>query len=443
MISTVLERASIVDGTGRPAFTTDIALVGERIAIVGDCTGREAHRRLDCRGSIAAPGFIDGCSHTGGRWLTLPRKSSKSEQAVTSEVCPIPLKSLQTGWEESLNFAEFLDLARRATYEAKGSFLADRDVRNACEAGARGVAIDLNLTSLSDAVGLATEAAAAGAPRAVVTLGALDDAIALAERASVHVHVAQAHEAPYPMQRLLEDVDRARTRGASISIDVYPYVAASIDVASLLPPGVDRDRLEDESFASAVALEMQARLGDAWPQLMLASVGSEERMDWCGMRFDDIGRAMRLSPARAALSFVRSEGDAARAFFFRMHESDVATALSAEFCTISSSAPSYALDERLFGNVHPRAYGCFPRVFGRYVRQKHALTVEEAVRRMTSLPARIFGLEDRGEIAEGRAADLVVFDETQFADTATYEASYTLPAGLRYRILDGKVSSNA
>ncbi len=438
MITTVLEGVSIIDGTGRPRFCTDIALAGERIAIVGDCTGREARRRLDCRGSIAAPGFIDACSHTGSRWLTLPGQSTKTAQGVATEITAISAKSLSSDWEESLSFDGFLDLARRAGYEAKGSFLADAGVREACEAGAGGGFIDFELMSPSDAVTLAREARAGGAPRVVVANAQIDDAIAVAERAAVHVHVARVESAPREMERILERIDRARTRGASISIDVYPYVATWISLESLLPARVGVAALEDEAFAATVALEMQVRLGDIWHDVMLASVASEERMAWCGMRFDEIARQMRVSPARAVLSFVQSEGGEARAFYFRLREDDIATALSADFCAVGSSAPSYDLRDRRFGLVHPRAYGTFPRIVGRYVRRRKTLSLEEAVRRMTSLPARIFGLDRRGEIAEGASADLTIFDEREFVDTATYEQPYSLPTGLRYAFINGR-----
>lgn len=440
MISTVLEGASILDGTGRPRFVTDIALVDQRIAIVGDCTGREALYRLDCRGAVAAPGFIDACSQTGARWLTLPRESSKTGQGVATEITAISTKSLQSDWEESLSFDGFLDLARRSRYGAKGSFLADGDVRRACEAGAAGIILDLNRISLADAVAAGRDAATAGAPRAVVTAGELEDAIALAERANVHVHLAHLHANVAHVERALERIDRARSQGASLSCDVYPYVAEWIELASLLPARVTPEALHDDALSAAAALEMQARLGDVWGDLMLASVGSEERMEWCGWRFDDIASQMRLSPARAVLSFVRSEGANARAFFFRLREDDIATALSAEFCAIGSDASAYALDERLFGLVHPRAYGTFARVVGRFVRQRRTLAIEESVRRMTSLPAKIFGLERRGEIAENYAADINVFVEGDFIDTATYAQPYALPVGLRHAFIDGRAT---
>jgi N-acyl-D-aspartate/D-glutamate deacylase len=155
------------------------------------------------------------------------------------------------------------------------------------------------------------------------------------------------------------------------------------------------------------------------------------------MRFDEIARQMWRTPSRAVVDFIAAEGNAARAFHFCLKEDDVALALSAEFCAIGTSAEAYSGYETPFGLIHPRAYGTFPRIFGRFVRQRRTIGTEEAVRRMTSLPAAIFGVRDRGEIREDAIADLVVFDEERFVDTATYLEPRSLPEGLLHVFRSG------
>lgn len=449
MITTVLEGATIVDGLGRSHFSTDIALSEGRIALIGDCSDREARRRFDCRGKIVAPGFIDACSHTDGKWLTAFQANSKSSQGITEEITGLSTAYFLDHWDESINIGELLVLASRAEHGTIGTFFAENDVQSAIEAGAAGAAIDLSTTSLDAAVSIAQEAAIAGAPRVLLhirdngndVIDAVDEAIALAERASVHVHIGN-HHVVYPhesgrMERTLERIDRARTRGASITSDIAPYTATWIELASLLPTGVSPQALCDDTLAAAVAMEMQARLGDVWHDVMLAEVGSEERMAWCGMRFDEIAKQTWRTPARTVVDFVAREGTAARAFHFCLKEDDVALALSADFCAIGTAAAGYSGSEEVFGLIHPRAYGTFPRIFGRFVRQRRTLSLEEAVRRMTSLPARIFGLRDRGELREGAVADLVVFDEKAFVDTATYLEPMSQPEGLVYLFRNG------
>jgi N-acyl-D-amino-acid deacylase len=449
VITTVLEGATIVDGSGRPRFSTDIALSEDRIALIGDCSDRETRRRVDCRGKVVAPGFIDACSHTDGKWLTAFEAKSKNSQGITSEITPLSAHSFPHDWDESITLQGLFALALRTEHGTNGAFLAETDIQSAVEAGAVGAAIDLSVTSPDTALVLATEAAACGAPRVAVRIrdngaevvDAIDEAIALAERANVHVHVMN-HHVVYPhnsgrMERTLERIDHARTRGASISCDITPYTATWIDLASLLPPGVSPDALCDDALAAVVSLQMQARFGDIWHDIMLAEVGSEEGMAWCGMRFDEIARQTWRSPARAVIDFIAAEGSAARAFHFCLREDDVALALSAEFCAIGTSAAAYSGREEIFGLIHPRAYGTHPRIFGRFVRQRRTIALEEAVRRMTSLPARIFGLRERGEISEGSIADLVIFDEQAFIDTATYLEPATLPAGLTHLFRGG------
>ena len=449
MITTVFEGATIADGSGRPRFSTDIALSEDRIALIGDCSDRETRRRLNCRGKVIAPGFIDACSHTGGKWLTAFRAKSKSSQGVTGEITPLSAGSFPANWDESTKMQELFALASRTEHGTNGTFLAETDIQDAMEAGADGAAIDLSATSLDTAVVLAMEAAACGVPRVSVrvrdngndVVAAIDDAIALAQRANVHVHITN-HHVVYPqssgrMERTLEHIDRARERGASITCDVAPYTATWIELASLLPRGITVEAVRDDALAAVVALEMHARFGDIWHDLMLAEVGSEERMAWCGLRFDEIARQTWRTGARAVVDFIAAEGTAVRAFHFCLSEDDVALALSADFCAIGTAAAAYDGREVTFGLIHPRAYGTFPRIFGRFVRQRRTLGLEEAVRRMSRLPAETFALRDRGEISEGAIADLVVFAEEAFVDTATYLEPTSLPVGLTHLFRNG------
>ncbi len=396
-----------------------------------------------------APGFIDACSHTGRKWLAGFQANSKSSQGITGEITGLSTAPLMDHWDERIPIEELFALAAAREHGTHGTFLAESAVEAAIAAGAAGVAIDLAVTPLDAAVSLAKTASGSGAPRVSVrirdngnaVIDAVDEAIALAERAMVHVHIRN-HHVVYPhetgrMERTLERIDRARTRGVSITCDVTPYTAAWIELSSLLPPGVTPEMLRDDALAAAVTIEMQARLGDIWQDVMLAEVGSEERIAWCGMRFDEIAKQTWRTPARAVVDFIAGERHAARAFHFCLKEDDVALALSADFCAIGTAAPSYSGDEQIFGLIHPRAYGTFPRIFGRFVRRRRVLALEEAVRRMTSLPSKSFAIRDRGQICEGMIADLVVIDEEAFIDTATYLQPISLSKGLLHVFRSG------
>jgi N-acyl-D-amino-acid deacylase len=223
-----------------------------------------------------------------------------------------------------------------------------------------------------------------------------------------------------------------------VGADVYPYVAMWTDLDTLLPNdaregGRDAtlERLRDAPTAAALALRLELDHAGTWHDIAIASVASERNERFAGMRLDDIARRLHLSPARAALQLMLEEKLAVDAVFFAMSEDDVATVLGAGFVSIGSDASSRALDgPTVQGVPHPRTFGCFPRVFGRYVRGRRTLELGEAIRRMTSLAADQFGLAGRGRIDVGAYADLVLFDAEHVIDTATYDRPYSYPKGI-------------
>jgi N-acyl-D-aspartate/D-glutamate deacylase len=251
--------------------------------------------------------------------------------------------------------------------------------------------------------------------------------------------------------RTLQAIDRARARGVSVACDAYPYVASWTELATVLPPWV-RDggnaaaleRLRDPAQALAAALAMQIERdpllgGDGWDTIQVTDAGSERNADVAGLRLDALARRWRTSPARAAIRLLVEEEMRVESVFFSMNEDDVAAVLSAGFCCIGSDASARAFEGVTARGVpHPRTYGTFPRIFGRYVRGRRVFDAAEAVRRMTSLPAELFGLRDRGTIAPGMHADLVIFDPEHVVDRATYEQPFAAPEGIRDVYVNGR-----
>jgi N-acyl-D-amino-acid deacylase len=172
--------------------------------------------------------------------------------------------------------------------------------------------------------------------------------------------------------------------------------------------------------------------------MLITDVRSNKNAELAGMRIDEIARLRRVSPPRAALDLLLEERMAVQCAFFAMDEDDVATVLSAAFCAVASDASTRGLSGvTAYGVPHPRAFGCFPRVYRRFVRARKTLTIEEAVRRMTSLPADLFNLRSRGTIEEGAYADLVVFDPERIGDRATYERPFAAPEGIPHVCVNG------
>ncbi|HEY1728359.1 MAG TPA: amidohydrolase family protein [Candidatus Baltobacteraceae bacterium] len=338
-----------------------------------------------------------------------------------------------------------------------------RLVREAIDEGAVGVSSGLiyepgRYADLDELASCAIAAREAGAPLYASHLRdegdrlieAVDEALAVGARADVMVQLSH-HKAAWrrnwgKVHRSLEIVDRARTAGRSIACDVYPYVAMWTDLDTILPDDV-RDggpeatlaRLRDPKTATAVHLALEMRFtAQEWHDILITDVRSARNEELAGKRMDEIASMRGVKPARAALDLLVEERLHAQAAFFAMNEDDVATVLSASFCAVASDASTRGFSGLTrHGVPHPRAFGCFPRIFRRFVRARKTLTNEEAVRRMTSLPASLFNLRGRGNIAENAYADLVVFDPAQIGDRATYEQPYEAAEGIAHVFVNG------
>jgi N-acyl-D-amino-acid deacylase len=511
VLTTIFTGARICDGTGTPAFTTDVATAGDRIAAIGDCSDRDAVERIDARGFVLAPGFIDVHSHSDELWLVEPRCTSKVFQGVTLEiagncgtsVAPLfgtarerkqraaRVAKLAVEWQTfdeffslvqqngvSLNVASLVgngttrgcvsgDANRRLTAEERTR--QEALVREAVDHGALGLSSGLiyepsRYADVDELAGLSAIARDAGAPlyashlrdEGDELLAAVDEALAVGARADVHVqfshHKAAGRKNWGKVHRSLERIDAARMRGARAAVDVYPYVAMWTDLGTILPEAVREGsddavvaRLDDPEIAAAVLFALnRARssdetAGDTWHDILITDVESERNAHVAGMRMDAFAASRRLSPARAAIQLLIEERMAVQCAFFAMSEDDVATIFSAAFACVGSDASIRGLSGVTARGVpHPRAFGTFPRVFGRFVRGRPVLSLEEAVRRMTGLPAAVFGLRDRGIVAPGAFADLVLFDPATIRDTATYERPFALPEGLPYVYVNGE-----
>ncbi len=510
MLHTIFEHARIYDGLGNAPFVTDLAVVDAKVVLIGDLTEREALERISCEGLALSPGFIDVHSHSDELWLADPRCLSKITQGVTTEIggncgtSAAPLAGdalvrkrrdarsygIDVEWETVDEFFSLvaangiaLNVATLAGLGTTRSCIAgpsDRRletaeqarqeelVREAVEQGAVGVSSGLiyepsRYADLSELIGCAAAAAAAGAPRYVSHLrdegdelvAAVEEALAVGAGAGVAVqcshHKAAGRRNWGKVHRSLETIGRARAGGADVGIDAYPYVASWTELATLLPDAVRRggaaatlERLRTPEIAATVALALNLQRdpslgGDTWHDILITDAGSERNAHLAGYRIDELARHWRMSPASTVIRLLVEEELAVQCAFFSMSEDDVATVLSADFCSIGSDASARAFAGiTARGIPHPRTYGTFPRVFGRFVRGRRTLAIEEAIRRMTSLPAAQFGLAGRGEIAVGTWADLVVFAPDEITDRATYENPFIPPAGIRHVVVNGR-----
>jgi len=289
---------------------------------------------------------------------------------------------------------------------------------------------------------------------------ALGEAIGIAERAGLPAHILHFKmngEANWGhMAGLIQLIQDARDRGLDITADQYPYTAGMTSLQQCLPPKYLEGtadqvvvRLKDpkarDEIRSAIAQGLpgwdnnEVKDCGGWHGVMVASCQRPEDKQYEGKRMDEVAALMGKDPLDALCDLLIAEHGTPMAIYFSMSEADVELAMKQSWVGIGSDGAAVNPDMTFMGRPHPRFYGTFPRVLGVYVREKHVLTLPDAVRKMTSLPAQIIGLQDRGLLRPGMAADLAIFDPQAVRDRATYEDPSQYPVGIPYVIVNGVV----
>ena len=242
-------------------------------------------------------------------------------------------------------------------------------------------------------------------------------------------------------------VEEARSRGLDVTCDVYPYTAGSTSLTTLLPPwalegGISRtlERLQSRISRERIKEELGYEHDDwdnlmpstGWDSAYISSLSKGDDADLEGKNIEEISQSRGAEPADCMMDLLLEQGGKVSMVFFHMAETDVQQVLSWDRSLIASDS----LHDQA-GKPHPRLYGTFPRVLARYVRERKLLTLEEAIRKMTSFPARRFRLGKRGLIAPGYAADIVVFDPNGISDKATYDDPKRFPEGISHVLVNG------
>lgn len=479
-----------------------VALIARGSQELGESV--EAANTIDARGSVLAPGFIDVHNHSDMAPFVVPSMPSTIRQGVTTVVVgncgasPFPASSAAelASWVggdrellgDGLDFDSFGDLLSRVDAARPASHVAtlighgsvreltmslDRRgptadeltemrqrVAEAMDAGALGLSTGLiyapgMYSETDEIVALAEEAAGAGGIYASHIRGegahlfrAVGEAIEIGRRAALPVHVSHLKcETSFTWGRAHELL--AQVHGAGATGDQYPYAAWASVLWSLLPawaPVAELPRLfEDRGTRARLIASVERGEGSAfqssvdgvgWDRIVIETTADES----CnGLSIAQIAGRRKLEPVEAFFELLVEEPSTS-CIGHAMHDDDVGTILADPGVMVASDAASVAPDGPV-GHVpvHPRTYGTFPRVLGPAVREG-VLTLETAVRKMTSLPADRFGLTGRGRVAEGAGADLVVFDPASVTDRATYEHPHAFPDGIEAVIVEGTVA---
>jgi N-acyl-D-amino-acid deacylase len=482
----------LADGTGAPLRDGDVLLEQGRIATVvepGELS-TDGRRVLDAAGSVVAPGFIDAHSHADNAPLLTEDDTTKVLQGVTTEVvgnCGFSLGPVAAAhgdelgqmlarlfpphelrWTTSAELFDHLEscgsvtnwaplvghntlrIAVAGTHDrplsAKEWTRAEQLLDEALEAGAFGLSSGLIYPPgvFADTEELVRFARRLPAGRVYAThmrsegprlLESIEETIEIGERAGCRVQIShlkavgQAHWGR--VGAALERLDAARGRGLLAGQDAYPYAASSTMLTTVLPPwfqdgGPDAmlDRLRDPASLARARAQLTAGEGAvAWDAIMVASTASHANE---GNTLPQVADEIDAEPFDALVHVLVEERLRVSMVRFAMTEADVETVLAHPQTMIGSDG----LPPGVGGRPHPRLFGTFPRVLGRYVRERGVLSLPEAIARMTSLPADGFGLAGRGRIAPGQVADLVLLDAGTVAEGGDYRDPVHPPVGI-------------
>ena len=288
-------------------------------------------------------------------------------------------------------------------------------------------------------------------------LESLDEAIRIGKEADIPVEIfhfkASAKKNWYKMPEAIKKINEARKSGVDITVDQYPYIAGSTTITILLPDwaregGTENilERIKNPETRQRIKDDM--RTGDTgfdsieeyMSNVRIAKVQSEKNEHLEGKNLLEIAKEKNADPIDNYFDLLLEEDGTVSGVFFTMTEENKKLAMEQPWLSIGSDGSSVKLEGILGrGKPHPRYYGTFPRILGRYVREENVLTLEDAIRKMTSLAAQRLGLKDRGLLKEGMFADVVVFDYDKIIDNATFENPHQYSVGVNYLIINGKM----
>lgn len=504
MTTLVLRRGTVIDGTGAPARAADVAVRDGRIAAVGtDVAVGGADRVIDVGGLVVAPGAIDIHSHSDETMFVSSALESALHQGVTTVVCgncggaSAPVLGLAAseldrdlrrfGVERSwTSFGEYAAAVERNGASINVCSFVGHGTLRMCvmgaearepKAGEQAAMKALLASALAEgAIGMSTgliyPPSAYGTTDEIATLAAVvrergglyashirsesdqlleavAEGIEIGRRSGARVqlshHKASGRRNWGRVDESTALIERARAEGVDVAADQYPYTASSTGLSVTIPnwaheggPLAMVERLRSDAVRRRIRDE-RTETGRNWDAIVIAR--AQRHPEWSGSSVAALAAAAGRDPLEWTCdALVEHDGDVA-IIHHSMSEDDVRYVMAKDWIAIGSDSRANAPHGPLsFGKPHPRSYGTFPRVLGRYARDLGVVGLEDAVRKMTSLPASRLRLRDRGILREGAAADLIAFDPARVADRATFEDPHRYPDGIPFVIVNGEIA---
>lgn len=472
----------IVDGAGGPWFYGDVAIKGDSIAAIGHFDAKSAARVLDAKGMVVAPGFIDIHTHARRGIFIDPTAQNYLRQGVTTLMegndgsSPLPIADFLKKVADAKPAPNFGTFAGQGSIRQAVMQLVNRPatpeeiekmralMRQAMLDGAFGMSTGLfyvpgNFTPPDEVIEVAKVAGQMGGMHishmrneAAQIVASVKETIRIGEDGHMPTQVTHHKvigRASWGLSKeTIELVEQARARGVDVTIDAYPYTASSTGTAALIPQWAQeggQKALVERLNAPAQRARIKAVVvdniindrgaGDP-ANVVMASCGFDKSL--AGKSLADItkdrGRAVNFENAAETLLEIQTAGGCS-AVYHAISEEDVERILRYPFTMIGSDGE---IPEFGVGAPHPRSYGTFARVLGRYVRERHTITLEDAVHRMSGLPAARLKLFNRGLLRPGMKADVVVFDAATVADKADFARPHQYAVGFKHVVINGK-----
>ena len=477
-MSVLIKEGMIVDGTGRPAFRGDVMVEGERIVDVGVFSQARADGIIEAEGRTVCPGFIDIHNHAHneaeGGILKIPSADNMLRQGVTTLIAgncggsPLPVGTHLEQVEADdirMNYGLLVGhgSVRREVMGTVQRFSTEEErvqmkvlLERAMDEGAFGMSTGLGYvpgaySDTEEVVALARVVARRGGiytshlrDEGIKGMDAVREAIRIAREADIPVEISHlklwGKDVWGRTEALLGEIEHARSAGSDVTADQYPYTAGYTGLGSLAPrwafsEGKLKQRLEDPEESARIREYAAQKLGSIGGAERVLLAICKEHPEFEGKTLAETAEAMGKTALDAAMTLLPEDGISA--IYFAMQEEDVRELMCHPAVMIGTDGH---LRKFGVGVAHPRNYGTFPRVLGRYSRDQGLFDQVEAVRKMTSMPADKLGLKDRGRIERGKIADMTIFDPERVIDRATFEDGHRYPEGIETVLVGGQIA---